>query len=90
MSNRGRHKTLKSKYAHSWISKILDDDTIDKMLEYQKHQSRHKIVDLKVFEKYPCASKYDDGFTWRQTPEGHDFWENIFSKVRNYKITNKL
>ncbi|MBQ7819937.1 MAG: hypothetical protein IJ341_09615 [Bacteroidales bacterium] len=90
MSNRGRHKKPKSKYAYSWISKILDDDTINKMLTYQKHQSRHNIVDLKVFEKHPYAGQYDNGFTWVDTEEGHKYWSDVLGKVNDYKIENNL
>lgn len=91
MSNRGRHrKRNKSKYSSSWISNVLDDYIIDKILINQEKYSAHTIRNLNVFEKDPYAGKYVDGFTWKQTPEGHDFWENVFSKVQNYKITNKL
>lgn len=90
MSNRGRHKKKKSKYSYSWISKVLNDNTIDKMLEHQKHQSRDHIVNLSVFEKYPYAGRYDGGFTWSDTEEGREYWDDIFDKVNNYKFTNNL
>lgn len=90
MSNRGRHKKKKSKYFYSWISKILDDNIIDKILEHQKHQSRYHIVDLTVFEKYPYAGRPDGGFTWVDTEEGREYWNDVFDKVNTYKFTNKL
>ena len=90
MSNRGRHKKKKSKYSYSWISKVLNDNTIDKILEHQKHQSRHNIVDLKVFEKCPYAGQYDGGFTWVNTEEGYEYWRNIINKIDDYKIENNL
>lgn len=90
MSNRGRHKKKKSRYSHSWISKVLDDNIIDKILEHQKHQSRYHIGDLKVFEKYPYAGRYDNGFTWVDTEEEREYWQDIFDKVNDYKLTNNL
>lgn len=90
MSNRGRHRKPKSKYAYSWISRILDDNTIDKILEYQKHQSRHNIVDLKIFERDPYVNSNNNGFTWSNTKEGHRYWSNILYKVYDYKIKNNL
>lgn len=89
MSNRGRHRK-KSKYSYSWISKVLNDNTIDKILTYQKHHSRYNIVDLKVFENYPYADNYDGGFTWSNTEEGREYWGDIFDKINNYKIENNL
>lgn len=90
MSNRGRHKKSKSKYAHSWISNVLDDDTIDKILTRQKEQSIDHIVDLKVFEKNPHAGYRQNGFIWDATPEGWKYWCNVLDKVNNYKIENNL
>lgn len=90
MSNRGRHHKKKSRYSYSWISKVLDDNIIDKILEHQKHQSGYHITNLKVFEKYPCAGRYDNGFTWVDTEEGRKYWKDVFDKVNDYKLTNNL
>lgn len=90
MSNRGRHKKPKSKYAYSWISKVLDDNIIDKILEHQKHQSLYHIVSLRVFEKYPYVGSRDCGFTWANTEEGREYWKDVFDKVNHYKVINNL
>lgn len=90
MNNRGRHKKKKSKYAYSWISKILDDNVIDKILEHQKHKSKNNIVDLKVFENHPYAGSHGNGFVWKNTEEGWDYWNDVFEKVNNYKIIKRL
>lgn len=90
MSNRGRHKKPKSKYAYSWISGILDDRVIDKILDTQQKHSKHHIRNLSVFEKDPYAGVYANGFTWVDTEEGHKYWNNIFTKVWYYKIENNL
>ena len=90
MSNRGRHHKKKSKYSYSWISNVLDDCIIDKILDTQEKYSAHNTRNLSVFEKDPFAGKYQQGFTWIHTPEGYGFWNNIFEKVRNYKDINNL
>lgn len=89
MSNRGRHKK-KSRYSHSWISKVLDDNIIDKILEHQKHQSVNNIVSLWIFERNPYAGRHDNGFTWVDTEEGREYWNDVFDKVNDYKLTNNL
>lgn len=90
MSNRGRHRKPKSRYAYSWISNVLDDWIIDRILDTQEKYSSHNTRNLNVFERNPYAGKYANGFTWIHTPEGQSFWDNIFTKVRDYKIKHNL
>ena len=90
MSNRGRHKKKKSKYSYSWISNILSDDIINKMLNIQEQHSTQHIRNLSVFEKDPFAGKYQQGFTWADTPEKWDYWNNVLTKVYDYKKDNNL
>ena len=91
MANRGRHRKRHvkcilhiSRYHASWISKVLDDETIDKILNHQSLQTG--IMDLSIFEKNPSAGRINRGFTWGNTIEGHDYWEKIMDKLRSYKI----
>ena len=93
MANRGRHRKRHvkcilhvSKYHESWISDVLDDDTISKILEHQYNQSG--IKNLTVFEKFPCAGKSQCGFIWSNTPEGHGYWEKIMYKIDDYRNKN--
>lgn len=95
MANRGRHRKRHvkcilhvSRYHESWISKVLDDTIIDRILNYQYNQGY--INDLTVFEKNPSAGRISGGFTWSETTEGHDYWEKIMDKVRSYKIQYHL
>lgn len=90
MSNRGRHRKPKSRYAYSWISKVLDDCIINKILDTQEKYSAHNTRNLSVFEEDPYAGKYANGFTWSGTEEGSTYWSNILDKVYRYKIENKL
>ena len=93
MANRGRHRKRHvkcilhvSKYHESWISEILDDTTIDRILDHQYGQSG--IRNLTIFEKFPCAGKCQQGFTWSHTPEGHNYWEKIMYKIDDYRNKN--
>ena len=46
--------------------------------------------DLKMFDFGP-NSWIDRAFTWMDTPQGHDYWEDLDSKWRNtIYIINKL
>ena len=90
MSNRGRHKKKKSKYSYSWISNVLSDDIINRILDIQEQHSTHHIRNLNVFEKDPFAGKYQQGFTWADTPEEWDYWNEVFAKINYYKIENNL
>lgn len=91
MANRGRHRKRHvkcilhiSRHHESWISKVLDDVTIDRILNHQFQQTG--MMDLSVFEKNPSAGRYNKGFTWFETIEGRDYWEETMDKLRSYKI----
>ena len=93
MANRGRHRKRHVKcvihmsmYHTSWISKVLDDATITKILDYQLIHSGKR--DLTVFEKTPYASIYAGGFNWSKTLEGSSYWDNVMSEITRYKKTN--
>ena len=77
-----------SRYHESWISKVLGDKIIDKMLNNQYKQVG--IKDLTIFEKNPSAGQLNKGFTWSNTTDGHGYWENIMDLVRSYKIQHNL
>lgn len=71
MSNRGRHK----KSNKHLIVQILGKTTADRMMEYQKEQGN--IPNLDIFLRRPGADRYEGGFTWSNTKEGHWYWSNI-------------
>ena len=95
MANRGRHRKRHvkcilhvSRYSESWISKVLDDETIDRILNHQFNQSG--IRDLKIFEHQYAAGSTMKGFTWMNTPEGQDYWEKTMTQIHDYKIKHDL
>ena len=93
MANRGRHRKRHvkhilhmSKYHESWISNVLDDETIAKILHHQFMQCGKQ--DLTVFERNPWSGSPQGGFTWDKTHEGHAYWEEIMYKIDNYRNKN--
>lgn len=68
MSNRGRHK----KSNKHLIIQILGIGIANRMMECQKEQGN--IPNLDVFLHTPNASRYEKGFNWSETKEGHHFW----------------
>lgn len=71
MSNRGRHK----KSNQHLVVQILGFGIANRMMECQKKQGN--IPNLDVFLHTPNASKYEKGFTWEHTEEGHWYWHGI-------------
>jgi hypothetical protein len=53
--------------------KGFPQEIIEKMLYYQEQQGNKR--DVSVFEK--CVVDDVDGFVWRSTPEGYDFWQRV-------------
>ena len=47
----------------------------EKMLERQVEQGNHR--DPNVYIRSFSSGRSKGGFTWSDTPEGHDFWSNI-------------
>lgn len=56
---------------------------VQKMLYYQEQQSG--VRNITVFERSRSSGNIptERGFTWEDTPEGGDFWENV---IRNRKF----
>lgn len=55
-------------------------EIIEKMLEYQYKQNN--IIDISVFINFPRAEKYQNGFNWKETPEGFNFWDSVIREKR--------
>ena len=55
-------------------------EVVQKMVERQYEQGNK--CDVSVFQKQKHASKYEDGFRWAETPEGHYFWQEIITNCR--------
>ena len=95
MANRGRHRKRHvkcilhvSRYHISWISKVLDDDTITKILDYQSDHSGNRA--LTIFESDPYAGTSRGGFNWANTLEGPNYWNEIMDKIKRYKLTHNV
>lgn len=58
------------------------------MMECQKEQGN--IPNLDVFLEFPTAGKYEKGFTWSSTKEGHHFWfPLIMDTLREHHLYQK-
>ena len=83
MSNRGRHR----KSNQHLIIQILGKNTANRMMECQKEQGN--IPNLDVFLRKPGIDRWEKGFTWSSTKEGHCYWRDIlidtFEKHPLYK-----
>ena len=56
-------------------------EIIARMLDYQEEQGNPR--DISVFEKQFDADQDDKGFTWNETKEKFDFWEQVIH-VKNF------
>ena len=84
MSNRGRHK----KSNQHLIIQILGKTIANRMTECQKEQGN--IPNLNIFLHSPTASKYEKGFTWSETKEGHHFWFALIAdKLQEHNLYKK-
>ena len=50
-------------------------EVVEKMLQKQKNQSNK--IDITIFQEYRCSDVASGGFSWHDTIEGLDFWENV-------------
>lgn len=69
--NRGRHK----KSNQHLVIRILGKTTANRMMECQKEQGN--IPNLDVFLRKPGVDRWEKGFTWSSTKEGHWYWHEI-------------
>lgn len=84
MSNRGRHK----KSNQHLIVKILGQRIADRMIQCQKEQGN--IPNLDVFLKHPSEGQHGGGFIWRNTKEGHSFWDiQMYDALINHPLYRK-
>ena len=58
-------------------------EIIARMLDYQEEQGNPR--DISVFEKQFDADQDDKGFTWNETKEKFDFWEQVIH-VKNFNL----
>ena len=73
--NRGRHRKKTDFYNIS----SLPAEIKQKIIKYQVMYGNKP--DLKVFEKDPRAGQHNGGFTWSNTKEGFEYWNNILGKI---------
>ena len=69
--NRGRHK----KSNQHLVIRILGKTTANRMMECHKEQGN--IPNLDVFLRKPGVDRWEKGFTWSSTKEGHWYWHEI-------------
>lgn len=50
-------------------------EVVEKMLEYQYKQVGK--IDISVFQEYNCIDKPRNGFNWKETIEGYEFWKDV-------------
>lgn len=75
--NRGRHR----KKTEFYSIQTLPPEIKQKIL---KNQARHgNKPDLEVFEKNPRAGSSDGGFSWSNTKEGFEYWNNTLGKIKD-------
>lgn len=55
-------------------------ETVQKMVDEQVRQGNP--ADPTVFQKAYNASYDEDGFTWHDTQEGYEYWDNLTSKEK--------
>ena len=80
MSNRGRHKKKSTKYPNTWLTNVMTEEQLD--LLFKRAHEQCKNPSLRDIEIHPTGSHI---FIWGHTPEGWGFWNNILSKVSEYK-----
>ena len=78
--NRGRHKKKPIKYPNTWLTKVMTEKQLDLLFQRAHEQGNNPTIDK--IERMPTHISI---ITWDNTPEGWDFWNNILSKVENYK-----
>ena len=84
MSNRGRHK----KSSQHLIVRILGQKIADRMMQCQIEQGNKPNLD--VFLKDPTAGSNGDGFIWRRTKEGHEYWDILLAdRLLNHYLYQK-
>lgn len=84
MSNRGRHK----KSNQHLIAKILGQRIANRMMQCQKEQGN--IPNLDIFLRQPSKGQYGGGFTWCNTKEGQEYWEELLiDTLKNHSLYQK-
>jgi hypothetical protein len=65
------------KTAREWFKELPDD--IEKMaVENAEKCPDGIIIDDRIFEDLSDA--IEGSFTWIETPQGHDFWQNVYDQ----------
>lgn len=69
----------------TWVSgpykgqiKDFPEEVVNRMLYEQQLQGNKK--DITVFEKNVTADIWENGMTWSDTVNGHDFWSNVIQQ----------
>lgn len=71
--NRGRHK----KSNQHLIVQILGKTIADRMMQCQREQGN--VPNLDVFLRQPSEGQHGGGFIWRNTREGHEYWDTLLT-----------
>lgn len=85
MANRGRHKKKQRKYKNTWLTNVLTDVELDLIFKRALEQGNHPTLNL--IEHHPQSSSI---MVWSYTPDGWNFWNNLFERVKEYKRIHSL
>ena len=84
MSNRGRHK----KSSQHLIVQILGQKIAHRMMQCQIEQCNAPNLD--VFLRNPSEGCRGGGFLWRDTKEGHKYWDTLLTdRLSNHHLYKK-
>lgn len=83
MSNRGRHRKKSTKYPNTWLTSVMTEVQLDLLFQRAKEQGNNITLDL--IARNPTSTSI---IVWDNTPEGWSYWNEILSKVDQYKCNN--
>lgn len=82
--NRGRHKK-RTKYPNTWLTEVMTEKQLD--LLFQRAHAQGNYPTIKSIEQSPTSARI---IIWDTTPEGWNFWNEILSKVNQYKFIHNV
>ena len=62
-------------------------EIVQRMIDYQVEQGNE--ADVKVFQRKNYSASYLGGFSWDNTVEGFDFWDDVINDKEFYVFFNK-
>lgn len=62
-------------FAHAYKRNLLDP--MNSLIKLEGNTNKLKVRCLRYLLGMTGKNTFYDAFTWKETPEGHDFWRNI-------------